>query len=280
MKTSELLDAFDWSRFERVIVLSPHLDDAALSCGALLAMLRGLVSRLVVTVSCANPGPWRKHQRLGYAPPADRRRSDIAAMHAIDCDFVHLGFADCVYRRSPTTGKLIYRGPRARWRPPAADDRAYIDELYLVLRRLCHGMGRFLLLSPMAIGAHVDHLICAKLALKLAGKDTPLLFYEDFPYVVVARMGQATAENPRQAAQRLDLELHQRFVVPYAVPVKARFLAQYETEIPVLFGDQQQMKEKLAFPVYHGRPAEVYWDARGTVAPATLGAKDRPPRKR
>jgi LmbE family N-acetylglucosaminyl deacetylase len=263
IKTATLLDAFDWNRFERVLVLSPHLDDAALSCGALLSMLRGLVSRLVVTINCANPSEQKSgRRRQGHASPQERRHADIAAMHAMDCDFVHLGFADCIYRRSPITGKLIYRDSRSHWQHPGVDDAAHIEELFLVLRRLCLNMGRFLLISPLGIGLHVDHTICAQLALRLTGRKTPLLFYEDFPYVVDPDVGGRADDGPELAAERLGLRLARRFVVPYATPVKTRFLSHYRSEIPLLFGDEARMRSMLALPRYEGQPSEIFWECR------------------
>ncbi len=52
MRTVPLLDRLDWKDFERVVILSPHLDDAALSCGGLLHALQGRVSTLVVSICC------------------------------------------------------------------------------------------------------------------------------------------------------------------------------------------------------------------------------------
>lgn len=43
-------------------------------------------------------------------------------------------------------------------------------------------MGRVVIFSPMGIGFHVDHAICARVALRLADRRAPVLFYEDFPY--------------------------------------------------------------------------------------------------
>lgn len=180
MRTQPLLETLDLAEFERVVVLSPHLDDAALSSEGLLGLLEGQISRLAITLSCANPPPKlkpdktsaRSRNRRGFASAAERRREDRAAMQSIRCDFIHLGFSDCIYRRSPTSGELIYKKPREILTSGRLhhEDGAHVEELYLVLRRLCLGMGRLLLLSPLGIGHHIDHVICANVAARLASK--------------------------------------------------------------------------------------------------------------
>lgn len=267
MKTSSLLDTFDWAKYERVIALSPHLDDAALSCGGLLTALRGVISRLVVTIACGDPmprdngGKRRARNRRGHVAPALRRAEDARAMHAIECDFVHLGFSDCVFRRSPTSGDLIYRDARARWAGAGFDDVAHVEELYLVLRRLTQNMGRVIVLSPMSIGFHVDHAICARVAMRLAGGGTTLLFYEDFPYVAMSH-DEKGHDSPAAAMARLGLEETERYAVAFDVQEKMELIATYETQLDVLFGGKRELQQKLASSSFGGQPSEFYWRAR------------------
>lgn len=263
MKTSSFLDAFDWSLYERVIVLSPHLDDAVLSATGLLAALRGRVSRLVVTIAAGNPTTAdgkRSRVRRGHSPPAGRRAEDRDAMHELDCDYVHLGFADCVFRRSPLTGELIYKKARNKFAIASADDRAHVEELFLVLRRLCHQMGRVLLIAPLGIGFHVDHLICAQIALRLASMSN-LIFYEDVPYVFDSGIGKGDPDGPLAAMGRLGLVPTQRLVVPYRVDEKVRVVQHYASQIPLLFPDST-LEQKLAGRTFDDLPSEFFWRAK------------------
>lgn len=264
MKTLPLLEAFDWSSFERVIVLSPHLDDGALSCGETLRALQGQVSRLTVTVASGNPpSKGRKSRnRSSYAPPSQRRREDIAAMHSVDCDFVHLGFADCIYRRSPTTGDLIYRSPRTRFAKPSIDDAAHVEELFLVLRRLVDNMGKVLLLSPLGIGYHVDHVICAQVALRLASSRVQLLFYEDFPYVVDPELGLGFPDGPLAALERLGCVPAARYFAPVRAAKKAQLIQHYQSQVPMLFSHVDQIESALRRRQHEGEAVELYWKAR------------------
>jgi hypothetical protein len=183
-------------------------------------------------------------------------------MHYLDCDFVHLGFADAIYRRSPTTGKLIYRQSRQKWSRPNIGDAAHVEELYLVLRRLCHNMGSILLFSPMGIGYHVDHTICAMTALRLTNRRVPIVFYEDFPYVVDEKVGSGDDDDPERALARLSCAPLQRFYAPIDTEQQAETLSFYSSQIPSLFGNGNRMRKALAARTHDGTPAEFLWRPR------------------
>jgi len=183
-------------------------------------------------------------------------------MRSIDCDVAHLGFADAIYRRSPISGQLIYRGIRERMSAPPIDDAAHVEELYLVMRRLCLDMGRVLLLSPMAVGQHVDHVLCAHVAVRLLGGSPDLLFYEDFPYVLDGIMADVPDDDPQRAMRRLDRVPADCIRVPIDVERKLRLLRHYPTQMPILFGDDQRMADAVRGHQVDGQPVETYWRTR------------------
>lgn len=270
MKSAALATAVPWEDIERVVILSPHLDDAALSCGGLLHFLTGReVPCLVISVYCGNPpavkrgdGSLRTLQRKGYANPRLRRQEDIAAMHAADADFVHLGFPDSIYRRSPLTNQFIYQRARERWVTPRVDDLGHVEELYLVLQRLCLNLGRILLVSPMGIGQHVDHTIVAHTALRLAEQGVSLLFYEDFPYVVDRAVGSGADDGPQQALARLNRAPVGRLFMPVDVQAKASLIGHYGSQIPALFDDNDGLMAALQAQRHGDLPSELYWKTR------------------
>lgn len=280
MKAHSLTAEFDWDRYERVVVLSPHIDDAVLSCSSLLSALDPLVERQVVTLYCGNPelplttggrNKPRVRPRRGYAPPRLRRREDIEVMRFLGCDWVHLGFPDAIYRRSPRTGRLIYRHPRQRWTAPNPEDSAHVEELFMVLYRLCGNMGPRLLISPMGIGYHVDHRICAMAALRLANRHTQVIFYEDFPYVVDMSVGGGEPDDPATALARLGLEPKRRYFVPIDTERQIEALRRYASQIGPLFGDEAKMRKAVLARKHLGKPSEFFWRAR----PLRPGPEDR-----
>src|ERR1035438_6246628 len=92
-----------------VVVMSPHLDDAVLSCGALLAHLAARHLITVATVfTAAAPPPWslparRQLRALGGVDAeaffAQRRAEDRDVLAGIGVAAVHLGFRDALFRR-------------------------------------------------------------------------------------------------------------------------------------------------------------------------------------
>lgn len=262
-----LLDQLDFDAFERVVILSPHLDDAALSCGGLLHALQG-VSTLVVTLCSGNPPPVatpdgssKAPARRGHVSPRIRRAEDIAAMRAIAAEFVHLSFPDAIYRRSLETGKLIYLSARQRWVAPHGDDAAHIEELFQLLRRICLDLGPILLVSPMGIGDHVDHQITARVAMRLAAAGASLLFYEDFPYVADPCSGRGGGDGPQAALARLQLEPTERLIVPVDTEGKMRLLRHYVSQVPVLFGSDEGMRAAITGYQHEGSACEFFWRA-------------------
>ena len=94
---------------ERIVVVSPHLDDAVLSCARLMAANPGCT---VVTLFVGNPPEYPKNpQRLwdvqsGFGPDDDvmeaRRHEDAAALAVLDAWPVHLDFIEHTYLPNDT----------------------------------------------------------------------------------------------------------------------------------------------------------------------------------
>jgi hypothetical protein len=137
-----------------------------------------------------------------------------------------------------------------------------VEELFLVLSRLCLGLGRILLVSPMSIGRHVDHHIVALVALRLAEQGVSLIFYEDFPYVVDQDVGNGTKDDPSGALKRLGLEPAASLFMPVDVIAKASLISKYHSQIPALFDDAQGLLSALQGRKHEGQPCEFYWKAR------------------
>ena len=274
MKPEPLSKAFQFNQYERVVFLSPHLDDAVLSCGGLLASMKPDVSRLVITVTCGNPvadyikmdssgllSVERKKaaERKGYAPSKIRRREDLLAMEAVDSDYVHLGFPDAIYRRSSVTGKLIYRDTIMGLENPSHEDEGYIKDLLVILRRLTHNMGRVLILSPMAIGGHVDHLICMETALKLWNSKVTVLFYEDWPYVVRGEKDTEILTPPKTVLEKLGYRASKVYYHPFDLRLKTNLILKYESQIPRLFKSEDEVSDLLSRRKFNNGPCEFYW---------------------
>jgi LmbE family N-acetylglucosaminyl deacetylase len=186
------------------LFLSAHLDDAVLSCGALIHALAKRCAVTVATVfTAAGPTP---HTRAGRSflrqcasPDADtlfaqRRAEDREVLDRLGVDHVHLGMADALYRRRdswvPATelvGSLVpelvhryptYRLDIAKGRVSRGDKglRAHVSAQ---VGDLVTATGAQLLFGPIGVGRHVDHLIVRSVSEGFADR---VVYYSDFPY--------------------------------------------------------------------------------------------------
>ena len=98
-------------RFTRILIISPHCDDAVFSCGDLLAVHPGAV---VVTVFAGRPPSGGKltewDEASGFQQGDDvmglRREEDRAALSGLHAEPVWLDFCDSQYKQSPTAAEL------------------------------------------------------------------------------------------------------------------------------------------------------------------------------
>ena len=170
------------------IYISPHIDDAALSCGGAIARhVAAGQGVLVVTVCAAAPAAdaalsdyasWL-HGRWGGTDAeamALRQREDVAAMEALGADYLWLPFLDAIYRMPQSYGSrdAIF-GPLD---PTDTFPAALADALAAIVERAPGAI----LYAPLGVGNHVDHQAAFDAATQLAGRGTGVAFYEEFPY--------------------------------------------------------------------------------------------------
>jgi len=188
----------------KCLFLSPHLDDAVLSCGALMAALAGHCSLTVVTIfTAAGPGPhtraaWSFMRQCSATDAATlfsaRRAEDQEVLEGLGVSHLHLGIADALYRRrkidssaAKHLGRLLpelmhryptYRFDIAKGRV-ARGDRQLIADLTTQMSDLIRQTSAGLLFCPIGVGRHVDHLIT-----RTIGQQYPdrVIYYSDFPY--------------------------------------------------------------------------------------------------
>ncbi|MEZ4658337.1 MAG: PIG-L family deacetylase [Caldilineaceae bacterium] len=100
------------------IYLSPHLDDAALSCGGQIYQQTAVgKSVLIVTVMAGDPNVAEfsdyiqsLHERweLAADAAAARRAEDLAACQILGADAHHLDLPDCIYRYDGQSERFLY----------------------------------------------------------------------------------------------------------------------------------------------------------------------------
>lgn len=174
------------------IYLSPHLDDAVLSCGALIWEQTNAGEQVSIWTLCAGdppPGPFSPfaqslHQRwqVGREAIAERRREDILACKLVGAEFRHFQIPDCIYRKDPQSGEYLYTSEAALFGSLRSVE---VDLISAMQESLAQSLPpQCELVCPLTLGGHVDHRLTRQVAERL---NKPMRYYADFPYVLDQR---------------------------------------------------------------------------------------------
>lgn len=174
------------SAFRQVMVVSPHMDDAAFSLAATLRVLVA-AGQMVRIVNCFT--------RTSFAPlPGGNERLNATTRRRYEEELFlrHLGANswsdDLGLEDAPARTGL---GLRAVVIQPSSFQDISITTVQLV-ERLEDVGNDTAVLAPLAIGNHPDHYIARQAALEKY-RNLPIAFYEDLPYA-------ASVSNERRAA--------------------------------------------------------------------------------
>jgi LmbE family N-acetylglucosaminyl deacetylase len=264
------------------IYLSPHLDDAVLSCGGTIyAQSRRDERVLVMTVFAGSPPdvnltPFTRElwERWGGAddPVAARRAEDRAALEMLGAEVLHLSYLDCVYRQDPATGEALYPTVEHIFAEVQPAESALADALYRDLHDRLASIPGPLIYAPLGAGHHVDHQIARRVVIRLRAEGAPVMFYEDWPYAgeaeAIARALQGDGQGWRRRISPLSEEM---------LAAKGNAVACYASQISTFWPDLGAMRRALrqqAERVGGAELAEGFWCRRCTQRSHPTG--DRP----
>jgi LmbE family N-acetylglucosaminyl deacetylase len=261
----------DTSVNSRLIFLSPHPDDAVLSCGGWIHQLAQNGERPIVMTVFGGDRPadvplsdfargLHERWQLGADAPARRRDEDRAACDRLGCYLLHLPFADAVYRVEPVTRRHLYDSEEALF--GAVRDPDVIDRVAeAVEARLQHVSGKASLVVPLTAGKHVDHVI-TRMAAERSKAD--VIYYEDYPYAeqperMTHVWGHADGEAGEAAREWVSetVELSEA-----ALQAKIEAFLLHRSQISTFYRDNEEVRQRVrayAARVGHGCPAERYW---------------------
>jgi LmbE family N-acetylglucosaminyl deacetylase len=234
---------FDPNRAYRHVYVSPHLDDAVLSCGGAIA---AQVAPVLVLTLCTAPAPASDQGLPSWLDMAARREEDLAALAILGADPCWAGMLD-----APLRIPSAYGGEGAVFAGPVPGDPMEASALEL-LDRLAPALPGCTLHAPLGVGGHADHLAASAAARRSRGW-TRVLYYEDFPYVSI---------RPDALPQRLSTL--PGTPVPVLQPIEATLerktlaIEQYRSQIGMLFGSVGGMRDLVAgFARWMGRGIAV-----------------------
>jgi LmbE family N-acetylglucosaminyl deacetylase len=264
------------------IYLSPHYDDASLSCGAAIYQQSQAGQRVLVITICAAPpsagvplSPFAQslHQAWGNFEQmvALRQSEDQAALAILGCDDRRLAFTDCIYRGDPASLTWYYTSDADIFGEIHPADLLLAGEISQAISAALAGNRAATIYAPLTVGHHVDHQLVQASAWDLFKQGWPVLFYEDYPYAdpnypfTRSPGSHDTGYNlaatlAAKVAAGLRPELH--FFPETALQAKIDSIAAYASQLQVLFGGPGAMAKAVrayAQQVGQGRFAERLW---------------------
>lgn len=229
------------------IFLSPHLDDAVLSCGGLIAAQTDAGIPVEIWTICAGDPPpgllsnfaQFQHWQWNLGPDAAeaRREEDQLAGQRLGARVRHFPVPDAIYRRSGADGESLYASEEAIFGPLAPEEHELIASVSrLVAGQLGQGAH---LVCPLGVGGHVDHRLTRSAAEALG---LGLRYYADFPY---AQAPEASAEGGEMWEETLGMAVE---VLAISQPQFQRWedaILAYPSQVPVLWGNELKMRQDL-----------------------------------
>ncbi|TQM09837.1 PIG-L deacetylase family protein [Pseudonocardia kunmingensis] len=248
-----------------VLFLSAHLDDAVLSCGALIEALRPTcpvtVATLFTAATCP-PHTLAARSFLRQCSSADaavlfaaRQAEDEDVLREMEAEHVHFGETDALFRRrsgsrlGSRVGRLLpelahryptYRYDIAKGRV-ARGDRAMIDALVARVSGLIERTAARVVFAPVGVGRHVDHLITRSVAVR---QPIGAVYYSDFPYNLALGPDQAFLDRHdlRPWTWQRGIAAKQGLIRRYRTQVDALFPSGEIAEVPELYYEPAAMR--------------------------------------
>jgi len=252
-----------------VLYLSPHLDDAALSCGGLIhQQVRAGLSVSVLTIFAGSAqadlrSPFARALEARWDAQGDaiamRRQEDREALAVLGAEPIHWAYQDAIYRLHTRTGNPLYARREAIFGHVGRYDPVKARALASQIRRFWRDAGRPKVYAMLAAGRHVDHQIVQAAVLRLVERDgLEVAWYEDYPYAEDQEaVRQAVAESPLGVLQPQVVRLAEEDLA-----AKCDAIARYRSQIPIFWQDEADMRRHVrghALRMGGGFPAEQYW---------------------
>lgn len=244
------------------IYISPHLDDAAYSCGGLIwTQNKSNLKPLIWTVFAGEPtdgklSPFAKsilnRWDLEATPTKSRRKEDILSSQILGAKWCHFDYPDAIYRTIPVnlSGSknsgisYIYPDEASLFGPLNQEDFHLIDliadSIMFNLNKI-HSNDQILknkvqLVCPLGLGNHVDHRLTRSAAEKLG---LSLLYYADFPYVYKAldELARLTGPDWKKTINRINFS---------ALSAWQNAIEAHQSQLSTFWPDKKEMQKAVS----------------------------------
>lgn len=215
--------------------ISPHLDDAVLSCGSLLHHLADKTKITVITIFTQDSGPpFTKFVKdfirsSGFRNSStfykQRRTEDKSTIQLISStiNFHHLGFIDAAWRKKFAIVNLY---PDPNYLLSGQMNRKDKNLIHLIRNKLLplfpiKNDNNFIFI-PLGIGNHIDHLITRDVCQTISSN---CIYYADFPYILNNSPDSSYLKryHLRKYYWSKNLKKKKKLILSYKTQIKALF---------------------------------------------------------
>ncbi len=228
------------------IYLSPHLDDAVLSCGGQIAQQARRGKRVLVVTVCAGDPPARSpgsafvrelHARWALDDAvAARRAEDLAALHSLRAHALHLAIPDCIYRLDRASQPL-YPDRDSIFGALSDEEDGLINQVMQQLKQL-EPLQDAMVYTPLCVGRHVDHQLVRRATESWDATKGQLIYYEDYPYAEDAAALKAALAQENLLPCLVWLE-------KIDVECKIAAVACYQSQLSTFFESTKELARRL-----------------------------------
>ena len=229
---------------QRIVIISPHLDDAVFSLGGLLGAVAHRCTVLTVFTEADPAGPTEWARMTGFEDPvleyAARRAEDPRAMAMLGCKWVHGGA--CVGQLEHTCARqlldsLVTTEPASRdcliLLPAAAGGLRPHTKLQRIARRL--------LRQPLGAPLHAEHRLARDVFWRILDPAVMRIgFYAELPYVWM--QGDRALWAHLSACFQVELE---NVRVRSEVDGKLQAARNYRSQVPIVLGKRETYQRKV-----------------------------------
>lgn len=161
---------------KHVLIFSPHLDDAVLSCSAKILQRKQAGDQItVVTVFTETSDASKQTHYL------QRKKDDFRAMQILGADALHLGFTDAPFRseRYQNFSTLLFHHKLP------LEEMPILEKLTCRLQEIIKVYHADELFFPLGVGGHIDHHLLFESAQSFSLNGIKVNYYEDHPYTLL-----------------------------------------------------------------------------------------------
>jgi LmbE family N-acetylglucosaminyl deacetylase len=228
------------------IYLSPHFDDAVLSCGGMIyEQVQAGLAVEIWTIFAGNPpvGPlppfaltMHRQWETGLNAVGIRRKEDVAAVSSLGAIPRHFEHPDCIYRSLPENGLPVIQERDDLFKSSLPAEQPLVDQIVADLTGLIRPDD--LVVAPLTIGGHCDHRLTRAAAQAL---HRPVWFYTDYPYTV-----QPEFSTPLEQWVGADWQMVEQQVSDAGLRAWQNAILHYASQLSTFWKNEAEMRRALA----------------------------------